>query len=108
MANPMPIPWGFVVKKAWKIWSACCEGSPTPESLTHTISCSFPVRCDLIASSRVPFTSFIASMLFMIRFIMTCCNCTRSPLTCGRSAANSIRTDMRYRVIWLRRRTINP
>src|SRR5260221_1186892 len=71
------------------------------------MSCSFPVRCDLMTSSRVPSTSFIASMPFIKRFIMTCCNCTRSPRTCGRSAANSIRTDMRYRVIWLRRRTIS-
>src|SRR5437667_5602188 len=59
-----------------------------------------------MASSRVPSTSFIASMLLVMRFIMTCCNCTRSPMTWGRSAANSARTNMECRVTSLRRRTI--
>src|ERR1700716_3696845 len=34
------------------------------------------------------------------------CNCTRSPMTWGRSAASSVRTDMEYRATSLRRRTI--
>ena len=63
-------------------------------------------RCDLMANSRVPSTSFIASMLFTIRFIMTCCNCTRSPMIRGRSAASSVRTDMLYRIASLRSRAI--
>ena len=29
---------------------------------------------------------------------MTCCNCTRSPMTGGRSAASSVRTEIEYRV----------
>src|SRR3989442_7497530 len=98
MRSPMPVPWGLVVKKALKICAACCRGSPTPLSVTDTATSSFSVRNDLIASSRVPSASFIASMLFMMRFIRTCCNCTRSPMTCGRSAASSVRTDMEYRV----------
>ena len=32
-------------------------------------------------------------MLFIIRFIRTCCNCTRSPMTRGRSATSSVRTS---------------
>src|SRR4030081_16866 len=70
------------------------------------MSCSFSARCDLMASSRGPSTSFIASMPLMMRFIMTCCNCTRSPMTRGRSVDSSVRTDMEYRVSSLRRRTI--
>jgi len=30
--SPMPVPWGFVVKNASKIWFACCGGSPLPVS----------------------------------------------------------------------------
>ena len=63
-----------------KIWFDCCGGNPTPVSLTDTISCPFSARCDLMASSRVQSTSCIASMLLLMRFIMTCCNCTRSPM----------------------------
>ena len=37
---------------------------------------------------------------------MTCCNCTRSPMTGGRSCASSVRTDMEYRVASLCRRRI--
>src|SRR5882672_447299 len=79
--SPMPVPWDLVVKNALKIWSPCCAGSPTPVSLTVTRTCSFSAPCDLIASSRVPSTSFIASMPLSMRFISTCCNCTRSPKT---------------------------
>src|SRR3984893_2702663 len=62
------------------------------------------LRRDLMASSRDPFTSFIASMLLLIRFIMTCCNCTRSPITWGRSAASSVRIDMECGATSRRRR----
>jgi len=41
-------------------------GSPTPVSLTDTVTCSFSARCDLMASWRVPSTSFIASMPLII------------------------------------------
>src|SRR6266849_4277914 len=51
-----------------------------------------------MASSRVPSTSFIASMPLIIRFISTCCSCTRSPVTAGSSAASSVRTSMLCRV----------
>jgi hypothetical protein len=94
MDNPIPVPCGLVVKNASKIWSAPFTGRPTPVSLTDTTKSPFSPFCDLAASSRVPFTYFIASMLFTIRFIITCCNCTRSPTTCCRSAANSVRTVM--------------
>src|SRR5882762_2358986 len=106
MRSPIPVPWGLVVKKALKICSACFGGSPTPLSVTDTTTSSFSARCDLMASSRVSFTSFIASMLFMMRFISTCCNCTRSPMTCGSSASSSVRTDIEYRIASLRSRTI--
>src|ERR1700745_2348387 len=53
MRSPMPVPCGLVVKNALKI-SVCCEGSPTPLSLTDTRIPSFCVRCDLTSSSRVP------------------------------------------------------
>ena len=54
------------------------------------------VRLFDTADSRVPSTSFIASMLFMIRFITTCCNCTRSAMTQGTSAARSVCTSEMY------------
>src|SRR6266849_3910996 len=47
MRSPMPVPCGFVVKKALKIWSASCGGRPTPLSLTDTRTSSFSVLCDL-------------------------------------------------------------
>ena len=65
---------------------------------------SFSARCEVMASSRKPSTSFIASMLLTMRFIATCCNCTRSPTIGGRSSASSIRTDMLYRIASPRRR----
>src|SRR2546426_1002975 len=105
MDSPIPVPWGFVVKNALKIWSACCAGSPTPVSLTDTKHSSLSAGCDLMASSRVPSTSFIASVPFIMRFIMTCCSCTRSPITREGSGASSVRIDMEYRVASLRRRT---
>ena len=49
MDNPQTRP---LVKNASKICFACCGGSPTPVSLTETISCSFSARRDLMASSR--------------------------------------------------------
>src|SRR6478735_11761346 len=61
--NPMPVPSSFVVKKGSKTLSACCGGSPTPVSLTHTMSSSSSARCALMASSRFPSTSFIAATL---------------------------------------------
>src|SRR5216684_3853860 len=106
MESPIPVPCDLVVKNAWKIWSACCIGRPTPVSLTVTRTCAFSPRCDLIASSRGPSTFFIASMPLSMRFISTCCNCTRSPMTWGRSAASSVRTAMLYRIASLRRMTI--
>src|SRR4030088_305895 len=48
MRSPMPVPWGLFVKKALKIWSACCGGSPTPVSLTDIRRCSVSARCDLM------------------------------------------------------------
>src|SRR4030088_278237 len=62
MRSPKPVPCGLVVKKALKICSFCCGGSPTPLSVTDTIISSFSVRCDLMASSRVPSSSFIPSL----------------------------------------------
>ena len=38
MGRPMPVPSGLVVKKASKIWAACCAGNPTPVSLTEISS----------------------------------------------------------------------
>jgi hypothetical protein len=35
IASPMPLPSGFVVKKALKISSALSAGNPTPVSLTE-------------------------------------------------------------------------
>jgi hypothetical protein len=35
IASPMPLPWGFVVKKALNISSAPPAGNPTPVSLTE-------------------------------------------------------------------------
>src|SRR5712691_1982529 len=85
--SPRPVPSDLVVKNALKICSICCGGSPTPVSLTVTVSCPFSARCDLMASWRVSSTSFIASMPLTIRFMSTCCNCTRSPMIRGISSA---------------------
>jgi hypothetical protein len=38
MANPMPVPCGFVVWKASKIRSVFSAGNPTPVSLIETIT----------------------------------------------------------------------
>src|SRR5438105_2099857 len=93
--SPIPSPRGLVVKNASKIWSRC-GGRPLPVSRTVTRSCSFSVRCDFKASSRIPSTSFIASMPLRMRFIRTCCNWTRSPRTRGSLAVSSVRTEMEY------------
>src|SRR6266478_3729843 len=103
--SPMPVPWDLVVKNALKICSTCSAGRPTPESLTDTKTCSFSV-CDLTASSRAPSTSFIASMPLIMRFISTCCNCTRSPKMLGRSEASSALSNILCCVASPRSRTI--
>src|SRR5258705_6333831 len=51
--SPIPVPLGFVVKKTLNICSAWCGGSPTPVSLTDTITCPFFAGCELMISSRV-------------------------------------------------------
>ncbi len=105
----MPVPWGLVVKNGSKICSSSCGGTPVPVSLTDTRICPFSACCDLMTISRIPSTSFIASMLLKIRFIATCCNCTRSPMICERSSASSVRTNMLYRAASPRRRpTVSP
>src|SRR6266851_155381 len=58
MRSPMPVPLGFVVKNALKIWYACCRGSPTPVSLTDTTTCSSSALRELMISSRVASTFF--------------------------------------------------
>jgi len=85
-------------KKALKIWSACCGGKPRSgiADAHHNLFVFRSLRLD--GELARPIYTFIASMLLVMRFIMTCCNCTRSPMTGGRSAANSARTDMECRV----------
>ena len=36
--NPMPLPWGLVLKNGAKIRSGSSVGSPTPVSLTEMVS----------------------------------------------------------------------
>src|SRR5258708_282073 len=50
MRSPMPVPCVLVVKKALKIWSTWCLGSPTPVSLTDSSSSLFSAGCDLMIS----------------------------------------------------------
>src|SRR5437867_6551768 len=50
--------------------------------------------------------SFMASMPLSMRFINTCCNCTRSAMILGRSLASSPRIEIEYRLASLRSRTI--
>ena len=38
IGNPMPVPWGLVLKKVAKIRSGSSVGSPTPLSLTARVS----------------------------------------------------------------------
>jgi len=57
---------------------------PGPESHTVTSTPSVSILLVLIKHSRVSApTSLIASIAFMIRFRITCCNWTLSPRMCG-------------------------
>jgi hypothetical protein len=47
MDSPIPIPLGFVVKKASNIRSMFCGSVPAPESLTATRTLSVPHFCEI-------------------------------------------------------------
>ena len=94
------------MKNGLKIWSACAGGSPTPVSLIEISRSPFLLGRDWIVSSPAGLTSFMASMPLSIRFINTCCSCTRSPMTLERSSARSVRIEMEYRLASLRSRMI--
>ncbi len=89
----MPRPPGLVVWKASKIRSTFNGSKPIPESRTATrISSPSPRRVVITRSRAGSSTVAIASMAFRIRFTTTCCSCTLSPITGGRSAASSVRS----------------
>ena len=72
MANPMPLPFDLVVKKAEKILSTFPAGSPGPVSVTENNSCRSCSSCDSAVSS--PPSSCMASMALSMRFMNTCCS----------------------------------
>src|ERR1041385_782646 len=84
IASPMPMPSGLVVKNASNTLSSFAGSSPSPESLTATITFSSS-SLELTNNSRAPLLLFaIASIPLTIKFSITCCNCTRSPRTKGK------------------------
>jgi integrase len=66
-------------------------GSPGPVSFTEISMWSSVANCDLTVST--PPLSCIASMPLSMRFMSTCCTCTRSTVTFGSSAARSVRIE---------------
>jgi hypothetical protein len=53
------------------------------------------IAADLMASSLPPLVSFMASMPLSMRFMKTCCSCTRfdrSKLLCNRLSGNLVRS----------------
>src|SRR6266851_3606999 len=95
--SPMPMPLDLVVKKALNIRSAFSAEIPTPQSVTLTSTCCVPSWRDRITSSRGrSVTDCMASMPFITKLIITCCNWTRSARVMGRVGANSIRNDTRW------------
>src|SRR5438128_2128661 len=92
--SPMPIPPGLVVKNASNrrgIWSG---SNPTPASCTATRTESDEYSCDRIISSRGrSLTPSLASMPFISRLRMTCCNWTLSPSIGGSAGASSVRSE---------------
>ena len=94
--NPMPIPSVLVVKNASKrrvlrIQSDAGIGH-TDQELLRIV----PLRFDQ-QLSRPSLTELMASMPFIIRLRITCCNWTRSPRTDGRLTAKSVRSETRRR-----------
>src|ERR1043165_9065714 len=87
IASPIPMPSGFVVKNASNTLSSLAGSSPSPESLTATTTFSSSSAFELTNNSRAPSLLFaIASNPLTIKFRITCCNCTRSPRTSGKSS----------------------
>src|SRR5262245_21782690 len=82
----MPKPCGLVVQKASKIWSRLFGSSPGPESSTETSTPRESSVPDRTNNSRGPAPGpLIASMAFIIRLRITCCNWTRSAKMSGTS-----------------------
>src|ERR1700722_6690173 len=83
MESPMPMPFFLVVKNGSKTSLSLSCGIPGPESeieITANDSPFISVRPMTVRPSGV---APIASMLFTIRFRITCCSWTGSPLTCS-------------------------
>ena len=75
MDSPIPIPVGLVVKNASNIRSIFWGFRPVPESRTATRTPPFSNFCEDSLNSRgLPVTDAIASLPFMIKFNITCCN----------------------------------
>src|SRR5712671_1258954 len=92
--SPIPMPLDLVVKKALKSRSAFSAEMPTPQSVTLTSTCCVSSSRDRITSSRGrSLTDCMASMPFITRLMIICCNWTRSPRIMGRAGAKSVRTD---------------
>src|SRR6267154_1280104 len=80
------------------MWPSFSFGNPTPVSLTVINTCPVSVISDFTTSS--PPASFIASMALSMRFITTCCNCTRSPITHGAFSLSCKCTPTEYCRAW--------
>src|SRR6266852_1010402 len=95
IARPNPIPARLVVKNAsnMRLWS--CGWIPAPVSWTDRRTYEFSPSRVLTFNRRSPTgTEFKASIAFLIKFKITCCNCAGSALTEGGAASNSVTTDI--------------
>jgi len=90
----MPNPVDFVVKNGSKIRSASPAESPGPESLTAIRTPAGSAALVPIDIMRDPSVAvFIASIAFMIKFRITCCNWILSANMCGRSSESTILSE---------------
>src|ERR1700682_533302 len=84
--SPIPMPPDLVVKKALNSRSASSAAIPTPQSATLTSTRCVSSWRDRITSSRGrSVTDCIASLPFITKLIITCCNWTRSARIMGRA-----------------------
>src|SRR5258708_25120595 len=79
-ANPMPIPFSFVVKKASKTFSGSFRPTPQSRISTRTVSglCRFEEMKSFFGRSRI---GSMASIALRTKLKSSCCNCERSPAT---------------------------
>jgi len=89
--KPMPIPSGLVVKNASNRRSAFgIKSDPESRTTIATVSGASRHSDRTVRTRGRPVIEVMASTALMIKFKSTCCNCTRSPNTFGKSTANAV------------------